>query len=101
KIKAETQLALERIGDYAIPYLASVLDKEKTAAKQKPYIEALARLGPEAAPILKKAIKDTKSEVSQAAQAAIKKIETKPMPEPRKELIGTAGLIFAELRGWF
>jgi HEAT repeat protein/Ca2+-binding EF-hand superfamily protein len=100
KVRDETLKALERIGDYAIPYVAASLEKEKAAVKQKPYIEALGRLGPEAAPILAK-IKDARPEVTQAAAAAIKKIEAQPAAPPRKDLTGTAGLMLADLRGWF
>jgi HEAT repeat protein/Ca2+-binding EF-hand superfamily protein len=101
RIRDETLKALERIGDYAVPYVGSALDKEKTPAKQKPYIEALGRLGPDAAPILARAVKVAQPDVKQVAVAAIKKIEEKPTAAPRKELTGTAGLVFADLRGWF
>ena len=93
--------AFARIGDFAIPFLIEALEREKNAARQKPLIEALERMGPSAGPGLAAALKKATPEVKKAAAQVVVKMEAQPAPMPRKDHVGPTGAIQSQLRGWF
>ena len=93
--------AFARIGDFAIPYLIEALEREKNAAKQKPLVEALERMGPTAGPALAMALKKATPEVKKVAAEVVVKVAEQPKPAPIRTHNGPAGAIQAELRGWF
>jgi HEAT repeat protein len=101
RTKEETLLALTRIGDYAVPYLVQALGREKDKNKQKPQVEALKRMAPSAAPVLKTAMKTATPEAGKAAAEVLHQMESEAPPPAPKYHSGEAGLIQNQLRGWF
>ncbi len=99
RVKDATLQSILKIGDYAIPYLVASLEREKAPAGQKPYIEALEKMGPDAAPFLKEALKMVKPDAT--TTALLKKVEASPPPVKLKLLTGQAGLYQGQLISWF
>ncbi len=99
RVRREIIQSLGEIGDFAVPYLVQAIEREKASAQHQPYVDALVKIGPDAASALEKTLKYAKPEVKAVAEAVIKK--TPPAKTFDKVHKGMAGTIQSNLRLWF
>ena len=101
KAREEALGAIAKIGDHAIPFLLQRLEREKSPAKQKAILEALERIGHDAGPAVRTALKSAKPEVAKLSANVLKNLESQPAQPAQAPHTGPVLLIQDELDAWF